>query len=154
MAQITTDNLGKQTLTLTIESVENRNAKTNWVKVAECPKKLIAWKESKVYDVSKLVAGASDEAEIEVKDEQGQDGDTYRTVWINRFGPAVAKSGGNFGGGGGGARAYQPKTKEEIPSASICGILKSCIEHGKDQDEAKVWLTLYAQTMKVLGGGA
>ena len=35
------------------------------------------------------------------------------------------KTGGGGGGGFGGGKSYQPKTKEEIHSASICGVIKS-----------------------------
>lgn len=46
--------------------------------------------------------------------------------------------------GGGGARAYTPKSREEIHGPGISGIIKSCIENGISTEQAREWLKLYS----------
>lgn len=90
-----------------------------------------------------LVVGATDDADIEKK--EGTKGEEF---FLNSFGPK------KFGGGGGGRPMNAPKTPAEIHSASLCGIIKSCIEHGKDHKAAEEWIALYTKSVKSFGGGA
>lgn len=49
--------------------------------------------------------------------------------------------------GGGGGYKQAPKTAQEIHSASICGILKSCIESKLDTTQATNWVEVYLLSM-------
>lgn len=87
-------------------------------------KKLKFWPDQKEKFLLPLDAGTEGEAEIEVKSRVDNNGDTVIEAWLKSFGGSKPK----YGGGGGGGRQFTPKTPEEIHSASICGIVKSCIE--------------------------
>ena len=114
----------KITTSVVIESIEDRNARTKWIKVAGITQKFAAW--SNVAE--KIGVGESAEAEIECKEEKGYNGGpNFNLLWLNTFGEVGKRTGGAKGGRGGG---YTPKTPEEIHSASVCGIIKSCVESG------------------------
>jgi len=61
-------------------------------------------------------------------------------------------AGGSFPGQGGGARSsWQPKSPEEFHAPSIGGIIKSCIESGADEAQAKAWIGIYLDACKSAG---
>lgn len=80
--------------------------------------------------------------DIEVQKKPDKDGKEER--WITSVNGVTAKK--QTGGGG---FKGNPKSREEIHSASICGILKSCIEQGDvDGTLARTMIGVYKDAMK------
>ena len=76
---------------------------------------------------------------LTVNNKAGKDreGNNEITSWFG-------KPKGSFGGG----RAFTPKSKEEIHSASLCGLIKSAIESRKDD-----WKTVATEAIEVYAEG-
>lgn len=60
------------------------------------------------------------------------------------------KTGGGGGGGFGGGKGYQPKSKEEIHSSCLAGIIKSGLDREKSAEDIRPYLALYIEFIGVV----
>lgn len=95
------------------------------------------WKDSAFND--KLANGVTVDMKVETKPARNNP-DTQET-WVLEVDGVGAKA--KFGGGGGGGFKSAPKSREEIHSASVCGVIKSCIEAAMDTETAQKYIELY-----------
>jgi len=126
MSQATDLNLnqvGKYKAAITVKSLPEPKGKVGFIEIEGQQKKIKYWVSGLSKLATPLTVGASAEAEIECKESE-YNGDTIIEAWLTSFGGASQA----FQGKGGGARPYTPKSEAEIHSASIAGIVKSCLE--------------------------
>lgn len=135
--------LGKQSGTVKVSSIEDKGTKMVWLACDQdgqrLPFPVKVWKG----DLAKMAVvpapGVEAAAEIDVK--AGQYGNEA----------LLLSFGGSPRQGGGGGRQFVPRSAAEIHSASVAGIVKSCIEKVENPSELGEWalaaMECYADAM-------
>ena len=104
--------------------------------------KIKVWKSAPFKDA--LVVGAEAEATFRTEPAKG----TYpESKWLASWGGVAEAAEKKFSGGGGGFKST-PKSPQEIHSASIAGIIKSCIEHSLPPSDVDAWVDAYNRSIK------
>lgn len=119
--------LGKHTVKVKIEGWKPPEAgkKLGWVKFEGWDKSVKCFLDS--WESFGCKVGDEDQAEVEFLEEEYQG--KPQMVYFLRGWAGKKSGGGGRGGAGRGGGSWQPKTAEEIHSASVCGIIKSAFEY-------------------------
>lgn len=118
---------------VTIEKVATKN---DWARfwIVGCDREVVLKKED--LEPNGIKEGAKINLTVNNRSKPDSDGNPRITSFLGK--PQ------NRGGG----RGYQPKSKEEIHSASLCGLIKSAIESRQDD-----WKTVATEAIEVYANG-